>query len=293
MRGGSIGLPLTPSSLSLPAPLSAAGRIHRDFTDISSGLHGAVARWGVMTTPPALPERARFQRRNAVTLKLLFIAGLVLVLLVPLHLVNGLRQERSENRQRSLHLPAAAATARPAVGTRPGESARIAAAPAATPAGAVFDAYRMVERAIKHGALVLALVFAAFFLFETLAGLRLHAVHYGLVGVALCLFYLALLALGEVMPPGAAYVGAAVASSALIVLYSAAVLRAWSRAALIAALLSVVHSVLYVVLRMEDFALLAGTASLFVALALVMYVTRKVDWYAHENEATGTAEPAR
>jgi inner membrane protein len=239
-----------------------------------------------MTTPPVLPERARIQRRNAVTLKLLFIAGLVFVLLVPLHLVNALRQERSENRQRSLNLPAPAAAARSAAGALPGESARMASAPA----GAVFDAYRMVERAIKHGALVLALVFAAFFLFETLAGLRLHAVHYGLVGVALCLFYLALLALGEVLPPGAAYVGAAAASSVLIVLYSAAVLRAWSRAALIAALLTAVHSVLYVVLRMEEFALLAGTAALFAAVAAVMFVTRKVDWYAHENEGTAAAE---
>lgn len=249
-----------------------------------------MAPWGVMTTPPVLPERARIQRRNAVTLKLLFIAGLVLVLLVPLHLVNALRQERSENRQRSQNLPAAAATARSAAGALPGEGVRMASAPTAAPAGAVFDAYRIVERAIKHGALVLALVFAAFFLFETLAGLRLHAVHYGLVGVALCLFYLALLALGEVLPPGAAYVGAAAASSALIVLYSAAVLRAWSRAALIAALLTVVHSVLYVVLRMEEFALLAGTAALFAAVAAVMFVTRKVDWYAHENEGTATAE---
>src|SRR5258708_17738838 len=57
----------------------------------------------------------------------------------------------------------------------------------------------MVERSLKHSVLVLTLVFTAFFLFETLAGLRLHAVHYGLVGAALCLFYLALLALGEVL----------------------------------------------------------------------------------------------
>lgn len=146
----------------------------------------------------------------------------------------------------------------------------------------------MVERALKHGALVLALVFTAFFLFETLAGLRLHAVHYSLVGAALCLFYLALLALGEVMRPGLAYWGAALASSALITLYSAAILAAWMRAALIAGLLTAVHSVLFVVLRMEDYALLAGTGALFAALAAVMYCTRNVDWHAHEADAVAS-----
>jgi inner membrane protein len=140
----------------------------------------------------------------------------------------------------------------------------------------------MVERSLKHSVLVLTLVFAAFFLFETLAGLRLHAVHYGLVGAALCLFYLALLALGEVLPPGAAYVGAAVASSLLIVCYSITILRSYARATSIAALLAVEHSVLYTVLRMENYALLAGTAALFTALAAVMFFTRHVDWFAHE-----------
>ncbi len=248
-----------------------------------------------MNTPPVLPTRTRFDRRNTVTLKLLFIAGLVLVLLIPLHLVNSLRQERNENRRVAFNLPAVTAPARSIATERnrgPRDVAR--AAEFAEVAGdPVFEGYRMVERALKHGALVLALIFAAFFLFETLADLRLHGVHYGLVGAALCLFYLALLALGEVMLPGPAYVGAAVASSALITLYSAAILRTWLRATLIAGLLAAVHSVLYVVLRMEDFALLAGTGALFAALAAVMFFTRNVDWHAHETTPAGNPEPAR
>lgn len=214
------------------------------------------------TSPPLLPP-LRPDRRNAITFKLIFIAGLVLLLQVPLHLINSLRQERmtywgvvSPSDGRAL---AAAATPAPAAAT-------------------AFDAYRMVERAVKHGVLVHALVFAAYFLFEILAGLRLHAVHYGLVGAALCLFYLALLALGEVVAPGTAYVAAAVASSLLVVCYSAAILRQWIRAGLVAALLAVVHGVLFVVLRMEDFALLAGTGALFAALAAVMFFTRNIDW---------------
>ena len=214
--------------------------------------------------PPVLPAPAK--RRSEVTIKLLLIGILVLLLHIPLNLVNNLRQERATNRE--------AAHARQAVTVvEPGYSPAVAAA----------EGYRMVERALKHSVLVLTLVFTAFFLFETLAGLRLHAVHYGLVGAALCLFYLALLALGEVLPPGVAYVGAAVASSLLIVGYSISILHSYARAALIAVLLAVEHSVLYVVLRMEDYALLAGTAALFVALSGLMFFTRHVDWFAQET----------
>ncbi len=213
--------------------------------------------------PPIIPTAAR--RRSQVTIKLLLIGILVLLLHIPLNLVNNLRQERSANRE--------AAHARQGVA---------AVEPGYTPAVAAAEGYRMVERALKHSVLVLTLVFTAFFLFETLAGLRLHAVHYGLVGAALCLFYLALLALGEVLVPGLAYVGAAVASSLLIVCYSISILHSYARASSIAVLLAVEHSILYVVLRMEDYALLAGTAALFAALAGLMFFTRNVDWFAQE-----------
>jgi inner membrane protein len=238
----------------------------------------------VLSTPPAV------RRRNAVTLKLLFIAALVLLLQLPLALINNLRQERAANRE-AAHARQGAAEPVAAVAVRSGDSSRAAevTAPAYNPARAAAECYRMVERSLKHSMLVLTLVFAAFFLFETLAGLRLHAVHYGLVGAALCLFYLALLALGEVLEPGLAYIGAATASSLLIVCYSVTILRSQVRAGLIAALLAAVHGVLYVVLRMEDYALLAGTASLFVVLAGIMFFTRNVDWFAQE---TGPKEAA-
>ena len=219
------------------------------------------------TTPvaPAPPLR----RRNTVTLKLLFIAALVLLLQLPLSLINDLRRERSGNRE----VAHAHQAENPAAGAMPSYNPAVAAA----------EGYRMVERALKHSMLVLTLTFAAFFLFETLAGLRLHAVHYGLIGAALSIFYLALLALGEVLDPGLAYIGAAGASSLLIVFYSVSILRSPTRAMMIAGLLVAEHSVLYVVLRMEDYALLAGTASLFVVLAAIMFFTRNVDWFAQET----------
>lgn len=217
----------------------------------------------VIAQPQVIPNKT--DGRNRAPLKLLFIAVLVLVLQAPLHLVNNLRQERlvfhgtSESR------------------------ASITATAVSKDEDDGFEPYRVVERALKHSVLVLSLVFAAFFLFETLAALRLHPVHYGLVGGALCLFYLALLALGEVMPPGPAYLGAAGISSLMISLYSASILRSWARAAMIAGVLCSVHGVLYIVLRMENFALLAGTAALFTALGAVMFFTRNVDWHGPES----------
>jgi inner membrane protein involved in colicin E2 resistance len=225
-----------------------------------------------LISAPALPGAPTpvARRRHTVTLKLLFIAALVLLLQLPLGLINTLRQERAGNRSE--------ANARIAArGEVAGSESR-----SYDPAVAASEGYRMVERALKHSMLVLTLVFAAFFLFETLVGLRLHAVHYGLAGAAMCLFYLALLALGEVLAPGLAYVGAAIASSLLIVLYSGSILRSWTRASSIAALLTAEYGVLYIVLRMENYALLAGTTALFVVLAALMYFTRNVDWFAQE-----------
>jgi inner membrane protein len=223
--------------------------------------------------PPVLPvTRSKTDRANAITLKLLFVAALVLLLQAPLHLVNQLQQERRQNNTPPELLRSE---------ERKEEVAPLLAA--------TFEPYRMVERSLKHSVLVLSLVFTAFFLFEALTSVRLHVVHYGLVGAALCLFYLALLALGEVFSPGIAYVGAAGASSLLIILYSSAILRSRGRAGVIAALLTCVHGTLYIVLRMENFALLAGTTALFAALAAVMFLTRNLDWNAREAKTEGAA----
>lgn len=136
-------------------------------------------------------------------------------------------------------------------------------------------AYRTIERAIKYGVLFLALVFVTFFLFEATAGVRLNALNYLLVGAALCVFYLGLLALAEFIGFARAYAGAAAASLLLIALYSWSVLQSGRRAVLVGGMLGGVYGYLYFVLQLEDFALLAGTAALFALLAAVMYATRR------------------
>jgi inner membrane protein len=142
------------------------------------------------------------------------------------------------------------------------------------------DSYRAVERAIKHGALFLTLVFTTFFLFEVLSSLRLHSLHYLLVGAALCLFYLGLLSLSEFFSFGNAYLVSASASTLFIGAYCRSVLRSGRRSAIIVALLGATYGFLYFVLHMQDYAFLAGTAALFVFLAAVMYATRNVEWSA-------------
>jgi inner membrane protein len=154
------------------------------------------------------------------------------------------------------------------------------------------SAYRTVERSIKYGVLFVALVFTVFFLFEAVSALRLNALNYLLVGAALCLFFLGLLALSEVMLFEKAYAGAAAASTLLIALYGWRVLRSAKRAWLVGGMLGGVYAYLFFVLRMEDMSLIAGTAGLFVVLAAVMYATRglRTDTAIAPMEAEAAAE---
>lgn len=150
------------------------------------------------------------------------------------------------------------------------------------------DSYRLVERSIKYGILFLALVFSGFFLFEMWWLVRVHPVQYTLVGAALCLFYLALLSLSEVVSFGLAYWIGAGASIVLVAVYSAFLLRAATRAWLVAGGLGAIYGYMYIILRQQDYALLYGTAALFVVLAVAMYATRNINGHG-KREAPPTA----
>jgi len=145
------------------------------------------------------------------------------------------------------------------------------------------DSYRNVERAIKYGVLFFVLVFAAFFLFEILSGLKLHPFQYTLVGAALCLFYLGLLSLSEFIAFGAAYLAAAAVTTLLIGFYCATVLKSGRRTVVVVAILAAIYGFLYIALQLQDYSLLFGTAGLFAVLAVALYVTRNIDWYARDQ----------
>ena len=147
------------------------------------------------------------------------------------------------------------------------------------------DEYQKTSRAAKYGALFVFLTFLTFFFVETLGGRRIHPVQYLLVGFAVTLFYLLLLAFAEYMPFDGAYGLAAVAILALVTLYSRAIFDSWRLAGMVGGLLTLFYGYFYVLLQLEAFALLFGSLGLLVTLAITMYVSRRVDWY-------GDAEPA-
>jgi len=140
------------------------------------------------------------------------------------------------------------------------------------------DVYRQSERAIKYGLLFVVLTFVAFFTFEVLKRLALHPVQYGLVGAALAIFFLLLISVSEHLPFAVAYAISSAACVTLIGYYVAHVLRSALVGAALAGAIALLYGLMYVVLLSEDYALLLGSLVLFGVLALIMVVTRRVDW---------------
>ncbi|MBL8520163.1 MAG: cell envelope integrity protein CreD [Betaproteobacteria bacterium] len=140
--------------------------------------------------------------------------------------------------------------------------------------------YLLAERATKYGVLFIVLTFGGFFLYETLRRWRLHPLQYGLVGLALAVFFLLLIALSEHIAFVWAYVAAAAAGVSLITYYLAHVLGGWRPALLFCAMLSMLYAALFGLLQSEDNALVMGALLVFAMLAAIMVLTRRIDWYA-------------
>lgn len=141
------------------------------------------------------------------------------------------------------------------------------------------DTYQQTERAMKYGVLFVLLTFTAVFVFELMRRLRVHPVQYLLVGAALAIFFLLVIALSEHIAFEYAYLAASAACVSLIGFYLAFVLQHWRRGASFGALLALLYGVLYGLLCSEDSALLLGSALLFAVLTAVMVLTRRLDWY--------------
>ena len=134
--------------------------------------------------------------------------------------------------------------------------------------------YTEATRAVKYGFIFIALTFLVLVLMEIAAGVRPSMVQYAMIGVALSMFFLLLIALSEHLGFNLAYLLAAASVIVLNGSYSAAVLGRGRLAAVVAAVLGALYTVLFTVLRTEDYALLAGSILLFFALAVTMYFTR-------------------
>ncbi|HEN5021983.1 cell envelope integrity protein CreD [Klebsiella pneumoniae] len=142
------------------------------------------------------------------------------------------------------------------------------------------DQYQLTDRAIKYAILLIGLTFMAFFVFESLTRRPLHPMQYLLVGLSLVLFYLVLLALSEHIGFTAAWLAASLSGAVMNGIYLQAVLRGWRNSLLFVAALLLLDGVMWFLLHSEDSALLLGTGVLALALSVLMFLTRRVDWYA-------------
>ncbi|KPM48945.1 cell envelope integrity protein CreD [Jiulongibacter sediminis] len=140
------------------------------------------------------------------------------------------------------------------------------------------DNYQKADRSAKYALLVIALTFLSFFFVELLNGLEVHPFQYVLVGVALCLFYVLLVAISEVLLFNYAYLISSLMILGMIWLYAKSVFGAFRLSTLVTVIMTGLYTYVFSIIQLEDRALLVGSLGLFCILALTMYFSRKVDW---------------
>jgi inner membrane protein len=142
------------------------------------------------------------------------------------------------------------------------------------------DEYQKTSRSVKYAILFIALTFVSFFLSELISKTAFHPIQYTLVGLALILFYVLLLSLSEHMRFNVAYAIASIGIVLLVTVYAFWISAKRQIAVVIFFVLSALYSFLFVVLQLQDYALLLGSVGLFIALFLIMYLTRRIDWFS-------------
>ena len=153
------------------------------------------------------------------------------------------------------------------------------------------DSYRSMHRALHYIPLFLALVFVTYFLFEVLAGKRVHLAQYALVGIAQMVFYLLLLSLAEYVGFDWSYLIAGASTVALFSINAQWVFGARAMGLRALGVFSALYAFIYVLLRVEAYALLTGSIASFVAVAAAMYITRNVNWYGTPEPRLAAAAP--
>lgn len=148
------------------------------------------------------------------------------------------------------------------------------------------DQYQKSTRTSKYSILIILLTFIALFLLEIVRKIRIHPFQYILTGAALIIYYTLLLSLSEHIGFNPAYITASIATTVLIGLYSTSFLKNNQLSALLTALLSVFYAFIYVIILQQDFSLLFGSIGLFVIVGLLMFFSRKINWYRETNSDT-------
>ena len=141
------------------------------------------------------------------------------------------------------------------------------------------DKYQKIERSIKYAILFIVFTFLVFFFVEILAKRFIHPIQYILVGIALIVFFSLLLSITEHLNFDSAYLISAASVLALISAYIRTILRSSRLTLLIGGILTILYVFIFIILQIQDYALLTGSIGIFIILALVMYFSRKIDWY--------------
>lgn len=147
------------------------------------------------------------------------------------------------------------------------------------------DEYQKTMRSAKYAIMLIALTFLVFFFVEVLNKQHIHPFQYILVGLALCLFYTLLLSFSEHMNFNLAYVLAALAIIIMIIAYSKTIFKNNRLTGVMGLILVMLFGFIYIVLQLQDYALLIGSIGLFMILATVMYLSRKINWYGKEDKS--------
>jgi len=141
------------------------------------------------------------------------------------------------------------------------------------------DTYSLNTRAVKYAILFLLVPFLTLFLLEAFVRKRIHPVSYLLSGIANIIFYLLLLSISEQLPFYFAYILAAFGVTAMMTLYSRSLLSSWNKSWYMGLVMAISYILLYAVLNAESYALLIGSIGAFAIVGLVMFITRKLNWY--------------
>ena len=140
------------------------------------------------------------------------------------------------------------------------------------------DEYQKSERSAKYGFLVIGLTFLIFFLIQTMSNIGIHPFQYLMIGIALTMFYTLLVSISEHSTFLKAYLIAGTSVITLITLYSKSILKTWKFPLFIGTSLTALYAFIYIIIQLENYALLVGSIGLFLILAAVMFVSRKIDW---------------
>lgn len=146
------------------------------------------------------------------------------------------------------------------------------------------DQYQKTMRAAKYAILVILLSFLSLFFTELLNKRNIHFLQYVLIGAAMTIYYTLLLALSEQMGFNLAYILASVATIGLIGIFIWSLLKNRKAAILFSGIMSMFYGFIFVILQLQDMALLVGSIGLFVIIAVLMYLSQKISWESNKEE---------